>query len=247
MHAAFPSSKVFDIPGMVNCLKPFVPNQNGPDPTGADIGTNTRVLIDCVTGATGTLSAKPVPDKPLDWAKNIANKTLGAVLSLGPDVANQLTASLRGFVGEFTGENTELITVLSNKTTTTTPAPPPPPSTGQSAEPVIDRVDLTTWAYDRVEGDTYVSDNTGGKKIEVFWKAFSGTQQVRSGCTSAMTIDGPGTSETKNFSSCDFYNSGSFFDVHSPGVYTIRVTVHQESGAAITAQRAVTVLPKGGR
>jgi hypothetical protein len=127
MHAAFPEAKLLDIPGMVDCLKPFAANQNGVDPTGADIGTDTRVLINCVTSTTHVLSTKPAPGNPLDWAKNIANKSLGAVLSLGPDVANQLAASLRGFVGEFTGENTEIITVRSNKPIAA-PGPPPPPT-----------------------------------------------------------------------------------------------------------------------
>jgi hypothetical protein len=119
LHAMFPDSKIFDIPGAVGCLKPFSPGQGGADPTGADIGTDTRVLIDCVQNTTDAVSDKPTPANPLAWAKNIAAKTLGAVLSLGPDIANQLAASVRGVIGEFTGENTETITVHASTTTTT--------------------------------------------------------------------------------------------------------------------------------
>ncbi|WP_231744717.1 hypothetical protein [Mycobacterium sp. GA-1199] len=116
----------------------------------------------------------------------------------------------------------------------------PEPSPANTA---IDRVDVTTWAYDRVEGDTYVADNTGAKQIEVFWKSFAGVNQVRSGCTSTIRIEGPGTSETKDSSGCDSYNPGTYVKARSPGVHTVTVTVRQEGQPDFTAQRTVTVLP----
>jgi len=109
----------------------------------------------------------------------------------------------------------------------------------------IDRVEVTTWAYDRVEGDTYVADNTGAKQIEVFWKSFAGADQVRSGCTSTVRIEGPGTSETKDSSNCDSYDPGTYVKARSPGVHTVTVTVRQDGQPDITAQRTVTVLPHG--
>jgi hypothetical protein len=108
---------------------------------------------------------------------------------------------------------------------------------------VIDRVDVTTWAYDRVQGDTYQADNAGGKNIEVFWKSFAGSDQVRSGCSSTVRIEGPGANETKNASGCDSYDPGTYLKVRSPGVYTVTVTVRQNGQPEITAQRTVTILP----
>jgi hypothetical protein len=108
---------------------------------------------------------------------------------------------------------------------------------------VIDRVEVTTWAYDRVEGDTYVADNTGAKQIEVFWKSFAGADQIRSGCTSTVRIEGPGTSESKDSSNCDSYNPGTYLKARSPGVHTVTVTVRQDGRPDITVQRTVKVLP----
>lgn len=110
---------------------------------------------------------------------------------------------------------------------------------------VIDRVDVSTWAYDRVDGDTYVADNTGAKQLEVFWKSYAGADQVRSGCTSTVHIEGPGTSETKDTSNCDSYNPGTYLKARSPGVHTVTVTVRQNGHPDITVQRTVTVLPHG--
>ena len=47
--------------------------------------------------------------------------------------------------------------ILTGQVPTSSSQPAP---TGQNAGPVIDRVDVTTWAYDRVEGDTYVADGS---------------------------------------------------------------------------------------
>lgn len=119
------------------------------------------------------------------------------------------------------------------------------PAESGPAGTVIDRVDVTTWAYDRVEGDTYVADNTGAKQLEVFWKSYAGEDQVRSGCTSTVHIEGPGTSETKESSNCDSYNPGTYLKARSPGVHTVTVTVRQDGQPDIVVTRDVTVLPHG--
>ncbi|MDN4521287.1 hypothetical protein [Mycolicibacterium austroafricanum] len=149
---------------------------------------------------------------------------------LGDFVASGLQEAARNSVKDF-----RLRSAATSSTTTTT-APSP-------ADAVIDRVEVTTWAYDRVEGDTYVADNTGAKQIEVFWKSFAGADQVRSGCTSTVRIEGPGTSEAKDESGCDSYNPGTYVKARSPGVHTVTVTVRQDGQPDITAQRTVTVLP----
>ncbi len=124
-----------------------------------------------------------------------------------------------------------------------TPTPAPQTSVPAAPGSVIDRVEVSTWAYDRVEGDTYRADNTGAKSIQVFWKSFSGPDQVRSGCTSTVRISGPGTSETKATSNCDSYNAGTFVKAKAPGDYTVTVTVSQEGQPDVIAERTVTVLP----
>lgn len=115
------------------------------------------------------------------------------------------------------------------------------------AAPAIDRIDITTWAYDRVEGDTYTADNNGGKSLSVYWKSFAGNEQVRSGCTSTVEIVGPMLSETKNVNGCDSYNPGTTLKTRLPGVYKVTVTVSPEGQPEINAERDVTILPRFGR
>ncbi|HRD11995.1 MAG TPA: hypothetical protein PLI79_09045 [Mycobacterium sp.] len=171
---------------------------------------------------------------------------MGVGLSLLTTLPDQFLANVTGAIGEVSGDNHLTFTLTgAGESPTTSSSQAAPPS--QSAGSAIDRVDVTTWAYNRVEGDTYVADNTGGKKIEVFWKSFAGTEQVSSGCKSTVQIDGPATSQTKEVPGCDSYNSGTYLDVRSPGTYTVTVTVHQAGQSEIRAQRTVTVLPKGSR
>ncbi len=104
---------------------------------------------------------------------------------------------------------------------------------------------MTTWAYDRVQGDTYKADNTGAKQLEVFWKSFAGAHQVRSGYNSTVRLQGPGTDQTKNESGCDSYDPGTYVTAKNPGVYTVTVTVRQDGQPDIVATRTVTILPHG--
>ncbi|WP_156744486.1 hypothetical protein [Mycobacterium sp. E740] len=175
--------------------------------------------------------------------RNYVLHRMGVAISLLTTLPDQFLANVTGAIGEVSGDNHLTFTLSEHIPTSTSQSGP----IGQSTGEAINRIDVTTWAYDRVEGDTYVADNTGAKKIEVFWKSFAGAEQVRSGCKSTVQIEGPATSEFKEVSGCDSYNSGSYLNAHSPGVYTVTVTVHQDGQPEITAQRTVTILPKGGR
>lgn len=235
MHAKFPKAALLDIPGMVDCLKPLKLDFD-PDPSGTNDGAKIQPLLSCVTTVTGQLSTKPESGVPVT-AGQIAAKSLGAVLSMGPGLATQLAATLRGIADELSGNRTETITVISDQTTA------PEQGAGSGPTPAIDRIDITSWAYDRVQGDTYVADNTGGKKVEVFWKSYAGQEQVRSGCKSTVRLEGPGTSTTKEVKGCDSYNSGTFLQAKSPGTYTVTITVQQDGHPDITAQRTINIAP----
>lgn len=237
MHAKFPKAALLDIPGMVDCLKPLKLDFEL-DPSGTKDGAKIRPLLSCVTTVTGRLSTKPEGGVPVTAAQ-IAAKSLGAVLSMGTGLATQLAATLRGVADELSGKRTETITVISDQ-----PTAPPQQSAGSGPTLAVDRVDVSTWAYDRVEGDTYVADNTGGKKVEVFWKSYAGQEQVSSGCTSTVHLEGPGTSTTKEVKDCDSNNSGTFLQAKSPGTYTVTVTVQQSGRPDITAQRNITIVPR---
>ena len=52
-------------------------------------------------------------------------------------------------------------TASSSASSTSTAAAPQAP-----APVVVDRIELKTWAYDRVEGNTYVADNTGKEELD---------------------------------------------------------------------------------
>lgn len=163
---------------------------------------------------------------------------MSVALDLVTTLPDQLLANVTGAIGEVSGDN-HLIFILAGQG----PTGGQPAQTGAG----INRVEVTTWAYDRVEGDTYVADKFGGKKIEVFWKSYIGDEQIRSRCTSTVRIDGPGSSQTKEVKQCSGYNPGTYIDVKSPGVYTVTVTVQQDGQPDISAQRTVTVLPQGSR
>lgn len=235
MQALFPKAALLDIPGMVDCLKPLKLDFES-DPPGTSIGANLQPVLNCVTTTAGRLSTKPEGGVAVTAAQ-IAAKSLGAVLSMGPGLVTQFAATLRGLADEVSGKRTETITVISDQPTA------PERGAGNSPTLAIDRVDVSTWAYDRVQGDTYQADRTGGKKIEVFWKSFAGDKQVRSGCKSTVRIQGPGTDQTKDESHCDSYEPGTYLQARHPGVYTITVTVLQGGQPAIAAQRTVTILP----
>jgi hypothetical protein len=242
-HALYPQSKVFDMPGMVDCLKPFMPGQNSADPTGTDIGSGTRVLINCVTSTTHALSTKPTaPTNPLDWAKNIANKTLGVVLSLGPDVANQLAASLRGFVGEFTGENTETITVRSNKTITA-PGPPPPP-TGSATlnlktEITSDGAGLELGRNHFQISKRYHHKNGYYADVNYKWTINRPPGSDLGYCKGHVTVtDSAGATiahfDDSGFNACE--GGGAFstnMELYTPGTYTVTADIEMERGPAL--------------
>lgn len=93
---------------------------------------------------------------------------------------------------------------------------------------MIDRVDVSTWAYDRIEGDNYKADNTRQERGHLL-KSYAGEKQIRSGCTSTLEVTGPGFAKTVDSSGCDSYNPGTYVKVKSPGTYTATIRVHQDA------------------
>jgi hypothetical protein len=117
---------------------------------------------------------------------------------------------------------------------TTTQAPPP--------IPVVDHIQISTWAYDKAGLNTYRADNTGGKSIRVSWTASANGYEVNGACASSVRIQGPDTDQAKNASNCSD-SMGTYLDVHQPGNYTVTVTTRQDSGAEHSDNITVTVLP----
>jgi hypothetical protein len=120
-----------------------------------------------------------------------------------------------------------------------------PPSTTIEAPPpipVVDRIQISTWAYDKAGLNTYIADNNGGKSIRVSWTASANGYEVNGGCASSVRIQGPGTEQAKNSSNCSD-SMGTYLDVQQPGNYTVTVTTRQDSGAEHSENITVTVLP----
>lgn len=198
--------------------------------TTAELNGMIGGIAQCLITAEGATGA--------DKSKSAALHRLSVATALLTELPQQLWDFTASGLQEAARDSVKDFRLRSSATPTTTTT-----TTEPSADPMINRLEVTTWAYDRVEGDTYVADNTGAKQIEVFWKSFAGADQVRSGCTSTVRIEGPGTSETKDESGCDSYNPGTYVKARSPGVHTVTVTVRQDGQPEITAQRTVTVLP----
>lgn len=120
--------------------------------------------------------------------------------------------------------------------------PPPPTSEAPQSIAVVDRIQIETWAYDKAGLNTYVADNTGGKKIRVSWTSSAGGYEVNGGCESSVRIQGPDTDQAKNSSNCSD-SMGTYLDVQQPGTYTVTVTTHQDSGAEHSDSIPVTIRP----
>lgn len=114
LNSLFPNAKVLSVLGMTNCAKPLVANLPEHDLTTASVGEKTRSLIDCVISTSDALSTKPKPGASVP-KESIATKSLGALLSLGPSLANQLAATLNGLLGELTGSNLQTINITADE------------------------------------------------------------------------------------------------------------------------------------
>ena len=222
-----------DVPQAWDC---FV---TGVNVANIDSGVTTAALNGMIGGIAQCLITAEEGANAGDKPKMAALHRLCIATSLLTELPQQLLDFVAGGLQEAARDSVKDFRLRS----VATPTPPPPDTGPSTAGSVIDRVEVTTWAYDRVEGDTYVADNNGTKQIEVFWKSFAGADQVRSGCTSTVHIEGPGASEAKDESGCDSYNPGTYLKVRSPGDYTVAVTVRPDGQPEMTTQRSVTVLP----
>lgn len=222
-----------DIPEAWDCFVTAVNVAN------VDVRVTTPELTDMIGGIAQCLITTTKAGNKLDKPKMEKLHRLSTATALLTELPQQLWDFTASGLQDAARDSVKDFRLRSStdRGENTAPEPSSPTST------VIDRVDLSTWAYDRVEGDTYVADNTGAKQLEVFFKSFTGPDQIRSGCTSTVRIEGPGTSETKDISGCDSYNPGTYLKARSPGAHTVTVTVSQDGQPDIVVQRTVTVLP----
>ncbi|WP_157681305.1 hypothetical protein [Mycobacterium sp. JS623] len=241
-HTLFPNSVLLDIPGMVDCLKTTRPQGNTwGQPSTTAIGADINSLINCVTSVTHALSTKPKPGAAPIPAASIAAKSLGAVLSLGPGLASQLAASLRGFVGEFTGDNTQTIVVRA--TTTATDAAT---STAGGAA----TLNLTTGITSNGAGlelapnhfqisKRYHHRNGYYADVNYKWTINRPDGSDLGYCKGHVTVtDSSGTViahfDDDNFNAC--YGGGAFstnLELYNPGTYTVTADIEMERGPAL--------------
>lgn len=168
---------------------------------------------------------------------------LGSAIELF-SLTQQLTDFIAGGLQEFAGDSVKKFQVRSSRpTTTATPAP----AATTPVQAGVDRIELKTWAYDRIEGNTYVADNTGKKKVNVHVNSFAGDEDIRRGCQTTITVTGPGLSLSKVVDSCYVGNPGMGFTAPFPGEYLVTATVAQQGHADITSQVVVNLLPNGTR
>lgn len=122
------------------------------------------------------------------------------------------------------------------------PDAPPPVTTSQAPPPipVVDRIQIDTWAYQKAGLNTYHASNNGSLSIRVDFKATANGYEVNGACASTVRIQGPDTDQAQDSSNC---NSSKWMDVRQPGNYRVTVTAHQDSGAEHEDSIDVTVLP----
>lgn len=132
-------------------------------------------------------------------------------------------------------------------TTTYRPAAPPvsdpePPAVVAPPPSAVDRIKITTFAYDEVGPNTYTANNIGGKEIDVYWRSYAGGRELTNGCWSTVTIEGPGTFQTKDLKGCDSNNPGTRLNAEAVGTHTITVTVRQSDGSQFSDSITVTIV-----
>lgn len=112
-----------------------------------------------------------------------------------------------------------------------TPVAPPSVST-------VDRIQISTWAYDKTGLNTYRADSAGGKNLRVDWTATANGVEVNGACVSSVRIQGPDTDTATTSSNC---SDSRYLDIHQPGNYTVTVTTTQDSGAEHSDTLPVTI------
>lgn len=118
--------------------------------------------------------------------------------------------------------------------------PPPPTSEAPQSIPVVDHIQIDTWAYQKTGLNTYRASNNGSLNIRVDWTASADGHEVNGACASTVRIEGPDTNMAKDSSNC---GDSRFMEVRQPGNYRVTVTTTQDSGAKHEDGIDVTVLP----
>ncbi|WP_213933750.1 hypothetical protein [Rhodococcus sp. B50] len=116
-------------------------------------------------------------------------------------MSRQLMDLMAGALKDFTGNAVKTFQVRSTRPTT---AAPTPTTTTAPQQTFVDRVELTTWAYDRVEGHTYVADNNNNNKktLYLYVNSFAGDKEIRRGCRTTLSVTGPAFSFNDTSQSC---------------------------------------------
>ncbi len=134
--------------------------------------------------------------------------------------------------------------IRSTRPTTAAPTPTPTTTTAPQ-QTFVDRVELATWAYDRVEGHTYVADNNNKKTVYLHVNSFAGDKEVRRGCSTTLSVTGPAFSFSDTSQGCYVGNPGTTFKAPAPGNYTATARVSQEGRPDIVSEVVVNILPYG--
>jgi hypothetical protein len=244
LHSVSPTSKVLDILGMTDCLKVALSAQTGPIAGGPDLGGGARNVVDCITNVTATISTKPVAGAVVP-PPTIASKTLGTVLSMGPDVAQQLGADLSGAIGEFSGANSEVITVRES-------APIAPPS--GPATLILTTTALEAGGAIPLGPDHFKIGNQhdrGGYHADVSyrWTINRPPGSNLGYCKGHVTVTNDAGAvinhwDDNNFNACE--GGGSWatdIRLYTPGVFTVTADVEMEHGPTLHGTRQFVVDP----
>ncbi len=198
---------------------------------------------DCVTT---NVSVDDVYGTVTDIGQCVSNLPGGKRLGVAFQIlamSRQLTDLITGALEDFTGNAVKTFQVRSARPTTA--APTPTPTTTAPQQTFVDRVELTTWAYDRVEGHTYVADNINQKMVYLYVNSFAGDKEIRRGCSTTLSVTGPAFSFNDTSQGCYVGNPGTTFKAPAPGKYTATATVSQVSRPDIVSEVVVNILPYG--
>jgi hypothetical protein len=246
LHALFPNAALLEIPGMVDCLKTTQPKLSTA-PSTASIGADTHSLINCITSVTQTLSTKPSSATAVAIG-TIAAKSLGAVLSLGPDISTQLAASLSGLVGEFTGANTQTINVHSDQKAT--PAAQTGPATLNLSTKGLEAGGGLMLSPDHFKLSARSHDKQGYYvDLSYRWTINRPPDSDLGYCKGHVTVTDGGRAtvfhqDDDGFNACEGGGGwGAHIKVYNPGTYTVTADIDMERSPTLHGTTEFTVDP----
>lgn len=245
VHVAFPTTKIFEGENVVQCVSDLLKSpEYTDDRSGAGFGDLNKGLLKCLT-----LAVQHMDNSAGNLVTRFANSTVGSLLSMLPDGVTLLGTSLRGLIGEFTGENTATLTVSSSGEPPAASSAPTP----DAAQPI--RLELSgertaNGSGVKVAPNVFrLSAATGRYDMNYAWHLISPPPYGDRFCRQHIRITDSSGRQLYGYDQQDFNacaGGGAWASntvITEPGTYTLTVDLEQVKGRPpVHGAQVVTVI-----